>query len=232
MKKITLLFALLTVFFANAQWTTDTAANTLVASSTPLGTQSIGTSNGGTYAVFWKNVGAPVNIELRVQLLDVNGIPQFGPDGLLVSDAIPMSTYTVTWSLNTDAKNNLYIGVTGTGAGTPAYVFKINTLGQSLWPNGINVGAGYVTKVLPLANDDVIVSYMPLTGKGKLMRYSASGTATWDAPVDINSSTAYATNNTVGANMYEHANGDFTVVFHTRLGFGISSLLFAQRYNG
>ena len=232
MKKITLLFALLTVFFANAQWTSNTAANTLVASSRPTGTQSIGTTNGKTYVVFWKSVETPNHFELRVQLLDADGNQQFGPDGMLISDAIPMSTYTVIWTLSIDAKNNLYVAVTGTGEGTPSLVYKINTLGQQVWANPVTINGAYVPRVLPLPNDDVLISYMPLTGKGKIQRYNANGAAIWDNPIDINSSSAYATNNTVVANMYTHTDGDFTVVFHTRLGSGISSLLFAQRYDG
>lgn len=230
MKKITLLIALLCTFCASAQWTTDTAANTLVANSTPTGVQSLGTSTGKTFVVFWKEAEAPVNFELRVQLIDEDGVQQFGPDGMLISNTIPMSSYTSIWKLAIDSKDNLYVSVTGTGTGTPGMIYKINTAGLSLWPNGINVGTGYVPTVLPLVNDDIIVAYWPGT-KGKLQRFNPQGEAVWATPIDINPAAAYATRATIAADMYEHADGDFTVVFHTKLSFGISSLLYAQRYN-
>ena len=69
MKTIITLFTLLTVFVAQAQWTTETDVNTLVAESEALDMQAKGTSDGLTYVVFWKNVGAPTNIELRMQIL-------------------------------------------------------------------------------------------------------------------------------------------------------------------
>src|SRR5690606_34503003 len=90
------------------QWTTDTDANTLVASDTEGGDlQSVGTSDGKTFVVFWKTVPAPVNYELRVQLLDVDGTQLFGTDGMLVSDVVPMSTHTVVWSITIDSDDNL-----------------------------------------------------------------------------------------------------------------------------
>ena len=210
----------------NAQWTTDTVLNTLVADSEVGDMQAIGSSEGKTYVVFWKSVAPPINYELRLQILDVDGSQLLGNDGMLVSDAIPMSTYTVIWSIVTDNEDNLYIGITGTGSGEPAFVFKLDAEGNHLWgPNGVNVGTGYSVTVLPLSTGEAIVSWFP-EGESVMQKYDASGNAIWGSPQSI----IEGGNDTVPANMFELTNGDYIMIFHS-LTFGINSNLFAQRYN-
>lgn len=210
----------------NAQWTTDTDLNTLVADSEGGDMQAIGTSEGKTFVVFWKVVSAPVNYELRLQILDVDGSQLLGSDGMLVSDAIPMSTYTVIWNVFTDENNNLYIGVTGTGGGEPAFVFKLDDSGNHLWgANGVNVGSGYSVAVLPLSTGEAIVSWFP-GGESVMQKYDASGVAIWGATQTI----VEGGNDTVPANIFELSNGDYMLVYHS-LTFGINSNLFAQRYD-
>ena len=210
----------------NAQWTTDTVLNTLVADSEVGDMQAIGSSEGKTYVVFWKSVAPPVNYELRLQILNVDGFQLLGNDGMLVSDAIPMSTYTVIWSIVTDNEDNLYIGITGTGSGEPAFVFKLDAEGNHLWgPNGVNVGTGYSVTVLPLSTGEAIVSWFP-EGESVMQKYDASGNAIWGSTQSI----IEGGNDTVPANMFELTNGDYIMIFHS-LTFGINSNLFAQRYN-
>ena len=230
MKKITLLLAIWVTAFCNAQWTTDTTVNTLVADSNSDDAKAMGTSDGSTYIVFWKVVAAPQNYELRVQYLDQSGNRTLGDDGALISNTIPMSTSTVTWKLSIDQSDNLYVAVTGTGSGTPAIIFKINTFGDNLWgAAGVTVGAGYVPTVLPLSNGDVMVSYMPTSGKAKLQRYTGAGVPIWGAATEVIGGNASA--NTVPADMFELSDGGITMVFHQRFSFGVSSNLYAQRYN-
>lgn len=229
MKKITLLLALLISSIGNAQWTTDTAVNTLVASTINNDSKSIGTNDGRTFVVFWKVVSAPTNFELRMQLLDANGVQQFGPEGMLVSNTIPMSTSTSFWRLSIDNNNNLYIGVTGTGTGTPSIAYKIDTAGNMLWgASGINLGTGYLTTILPLSTGEVMISYWPGT-KAKLQKFTSSGTPIWPAAVDIVSSNASSA--TTPGDLFEMANHDVVMVFNRKLSFGVASNLFAQRYN-
>lgn len=225
MKKIQLFLALMFSFSALAQWTTNIAVNTLVASSPTQDIQSVGTSDGQTYVVYWKNVAAPQNYELRMQVLNQAGIPQFGPDGMLVSTLIGMSTYTVIWSVTVDANNNLYIGATGTQDGN-AYVFKLDIQGNHLWgTNGIQVGSGNIVKVLPLSSGEAIVSWYP-SGSSLMQKYDATGNALWAAPVPIQ----LGTSNTIPAGMFELNNGDYMLVFHKTLA-AIYSNLYAQRYS-
>ena len=189
--------------------------------------KAVGASDGKTYVVFWKVVAPPTNYELRMQVLDVDGNQLLGADGALVSNTIPMSTFTVIWSIITDANDNLYIGVTGTGGGDPAFAFKLDSGANHLWgTNGINVGAGFAVTILPLSSGEAIVSWFP-GGSSVMQKYDASGAAVWGSTQSI----INGANDTVPADFYELSGGHFTLVFHSLLG-GISSNLYAQRYDG
>lgn len=218
---------LLFVFtFNHAQWTTDTAVNTLVADSEGGDMKAIGTSDGKTYVVFWKVVAPPTNYELRMQLLDVDGTQLMGSDGILVSNSVPMSTFTVIWNITIDGSDNLYIGVTGTGGGDPAYAFKLDSSGNQLWgANGINVGSGNIVTILPLSNGEAIVSWYP-GGQALTQKYSTGGTAIWTNPQPVVSGGS----NTIPGNLFELSGGDFMMVFHVP-SVGINSTLYAQRFD-
>jgi len=150
-----------------------------------------------------------------------------GNDGVLVSGTLPMSTFTVIWNIVVDENDNLYIGVTGTGGGDPAYVFKLDSTGSHLWgSNGVNVGSGFAVTVLPLSTGGAIVSWFP-SGESVMQKYDASGVAVWSSTQPI----VHAGNDTVPANMFELSNGDYILVFHS-LTFAINSILYAQRYSG
>ena len=210
----------------SAQWTEDTDVNTLVVDSEGGDMQAISAIDGKTYVVFWESVAAPVNYELRLQILDVDGTQILGSNGMLVSDAIPMSTYTVIWNIITDDEGNLFIGVTGTGGGDPAYVFKLDDEGNHLWDaNGVNVGSGYSVTILPLSNGETIVSWWP-GSQGVMQKYDASGTSLWGATQPI----VEGGNDTVPANIFELSDGGYIMVFHS-LTFGINSILYGQRYS-
>ncbi|WP_026452502.1 T9SS type A sorting domain-containing protein [Aequorivita capsosiphonis] len=223
MKKLFTIICFLTVFIANAQWTTDTDANTLVAESGELDVQAKGTSDGQTYVVFWKNVGAPNNIELRLQIMDTDGNQKLGADGMLVSDQLPMSSFTVIMNTVVDTSDNLYIGVTGTGDFS-AYAFKLDTNGNHLWgANGVSLGSGVPVSILPLSSGDAIVSWRD-SGPAVMQKFDASGNPVWPSTKTI------GTSNSQVANLFELSNGDYEVVFHSLLS-GVNSNLYAQRYD-
>ena len=230
MKRLTnSLLIIVICFFSitiNAQWTPNSEINTLVTSSEGGDMKALGTSSGKTYVVYWKAVSAPTNYELRLQILDVDGFQLLGEEGMLVSDDIPMSTFTVIWNITTDEEDNLYIGLTGTGGGEPAYVFKLDDEGNNLWGSGgVQVGAGYSVTILPLSNGEVIVSWFP-GGESVLQKYDSTGVAQWDTTATISEDG----NDTVPANMFELSDGDFVLIFHS-ITFGINSNLFAQRFS-
>ncbi len=226
MKSITIFIALFTLLSMQAQWTTNTDVNTLVVDSEGGDMKAVGASDGKTYVVFWKVVAPPTNYELRLQVLDVDGSQLLGSDGMLVSDAIPMSTYTVIWNITTDNEGNLYIGVTGTGGSTPAYVFKLDSSGNHLWgTGGINVGSGYSVTILPLSTGEAIVSWFP-EGESVVQKYDSSGNAIWGSPKPVSNNG----NDTVPGTMFDISNGDFIMVFHS-ITVAIYSELYAQRFN-
>ncbi|MEZ4874678.1 MAG: T9SS type A sorting domain-containing protein [Flavobacteriaceae bacterium] len=226
MKTFITCFFLFFIAFANAQWTTDTSLNTLVADSEGGDMKALGGTNGYTYVVFWKSVAAPTNYELRLQILDTDGNQLLGNDGALVSDLIPMSTFTVIWSMVLDANNNLYIGVTGTGGGDPAFVFKMDANGNSLWgPSGENIGNGNLVTVLPLLDGNIIVSWFSGSG-GLMMKMDGNGNDLWPLVQPIEG----AATDVAPANMFELSAGDFGMVYHKLIG-GINSHLYTQKYD-
>ncbi len=226
MKYLTFLISFLIVINVNAQWTADTNVNTLVADSQSGDMKAIGTSTGQTYVVFWKVVPSPINYELRLQLLDASGFKQFGPDGMLISNNIGMSTWTAIWSITIDDNDNLYVGVTSTGTSL-GHVFKLDINGNHLWgPNGVSFTDGWGIVILPLTSGEAIVSWNAPT-QALMQKYNASGVAIWASTQPVVSGSS----NTAPGDMYELANGDYIMVFHV-VGFGIGSTLYAQRYNG
>ncbi|MBB6331890.1 hypothetical protein HNP24_002840 [Chryseobacterium sediminis] len=230
MKKLLTLFVTLSLsFWGKGQWNPALDQNLMV--SKPGGSSfAATTSDGKTYIGYWKSVPAPVNFELRLQILDQQGNKQLGVDGIKITDQIPMSTYTVVEKTAVDASDNLYIGVTGTGTGTPGYVFKITPQGVSEWPNGISLGEGYLPTILPLSNGDILVGYFPPSQKyTKIQRFNAAGQSVWASPTQILSNDT--TKNTIPADLFELPNNECEIIFHKQLSFGTTSNLFAQKIN-
>lgn len=230
--KSTLLFLAFCLAFSplNAQWTTNTEANTTVSTLQTGDMQSVGTSDGRTWVAYWHDVPAPKYYEMRVQLLDQNGNRVFGDEGLLVNNQVPMSSFTTLWSITADRENNVYIGFNGTDGGNPVYVHKIAPDGAQLWGNnGISPGSGFDVKVLPLTNGEAIVCWLP-GNKGVMQKVAADGSLLWTDPVTI--APVISTHRTSAGELAELSNGDFVVVLHDRGGFSPSSLPYAQRYTG
>ncbi|RUA26508.1 MAG: hypothetical protein DSY76_05930 [Bacteroidetes bacterium] len=211
----------------NAQWVNNTSINTEVSTYADdnMDIQSVELSDGRTAVVFWQQVAAPTNYELRMQIMSKAGVKTLGSLGVLISDSIPMSTYTNTWSLVRDSSNHIYIGVTGTD-GNIGMAFKVDTLGNHLWPSsGINLGSGFTVKILPLSTGNAAVSWMSgTTGISYLQQFDNSGNAVWTN--NINLATGWYT---VPANLFELSNGDIVSIFHKR-SYGINSTLYAQRF--
>jgi len=225
------LFIVLTVFMTtalSAQWTSNTQENTLVVETSVDDSAAISGTNGNTYVVFWKSVAAPTNYEIRLQILNSDGVPQLGQEGSLITNTLPMSTSTVFWSLEIDANNNIYVGATGTGAGTPAHIYKMDENGSLLWgTDGINLGSGYNVTIAPLSSGEVLVSWLSTSDfKAEMQRLDENGTTLWAASQFIEN----GANATSPAAMFELSNNDFIAVFHSLLG-GINSNLYAQRFN-
>ncbi|WP_459209674.1 T9SS sorting signal type C domain-containing protein [Aquimarina rhabdastrellae] len=209
-----------------SQWHTDTSINTLVVSTETDDMKSILTSNGETIVVFWKSVAPPINYELRMQKLNIDGTQTLGPEGVLISNTIPMSTFTAIWSLSIDTSNHIYIGLTGTDDDS-GYVYKVDTNGNNLWgASGISLGSGHIVTTKPLQSGDLAVTWISSNDKTKLQKYSPSGLPIWSTNVEVTSGTS----NTAPANLSENSNGEITILFHT-FNYGINSTLWAQKYS-
>ena len=211
---------------ANAQWTSDLQQNTLAAESTLSILDVLGGSDGSTYIVYWKPVGAPANIELRLQRLDADGIPAYGSDGMLISSSINMSTSTALGSAVLDSEDNIYIGITATG-NEMGHVFKLDPAGNHLWAEaGVTFSTGYGIIILPLSSGEAIVSWLNIPN-ALMQRYDATGAPVWTAPQAVVSGSS----KTAPGELFELSNGDVELIFHA-YNFGISSTLMAQRYGG
>ncbi len=211
-----------------AQWTPNTAVNTPVATGATDDLQAITGPSGRTYvAMFQPNTGG---YSPRLQVLNEQGVPRLGSNGMVFNTTTPMSTYTVTWDLRMDAQEHVYIGFTGTG-NTDAVVHRLDSVGNHVWStSGVALGQGYDVKLLPLANGDVMAGWLDANGGGaKLRKIGAAGSFAWPAAVTIASPTG--SGQVQVGELMEYSNGDVLVIFYERTGFGPSALPYAQRFS-
>lgn len=218
------LFFLLTSC-AYSQWNPNTFINLAVSSLNGDDLQTATTSDGKTWIAFYSNNGG--NYDMRAQLLDVNGNKLLGPDGLLVSNQTSGSA-TFVFNVCIDGNNSLIIGYQYEVAGVlSAVVTKVNTDGTLPWGNGVVLGDGLSPYPAINKTNDVIVCWnnnSPATLR--VQKISNAGVLMWASPVSIN----VGTSNTTRGQIVCHPNGDFTTVFQKK-SFGISTTLYAQRYN-
>lgn len=209
-----------------SQWTTNTDVNTLVVESGSGDMQAIGTSDGQTYVVYWKTVAAPTNYELRLQLLDADGYKQFGDDGMLISNTIPMSTYTVLWSIAIDNEDHLYVGATSTQDMT-GRLFKLDTDGNNLWTsNGVSIaGTAFKITLSCMQNGELLASWAS-DSDTKLQKYDTDGNAIWAFPQTVSG----VSGNTAPEHIFEMSNNGILLVFH-EISYSIYSSLYAQSYD-
>ncbi len=226
MKKTSLIFLIFVSLNLNAQWVTDTAQNTEVVTSNSDDIKAIGTSTGETYVVFWKVVSAPINYELRLQVLDAFGNKTLGDDGILISDTLPMSTSTSISKITIDENNNLYVGVTGTSDNS-GHAFKMDINGNHLWnSNGVSLGSGFLVTILPLSTGGAVITWLA-NGQTLIQKYDSSGIPVWGT----NQQVSTGSSGTKGpGDLFELSGGNFVLVFHV-VSSGINSTLYAQKYN-
>ena len=226
MKNVLFFLALIVTFNLSAQWTSLTDVNTEVVTSNSDDIKAIGTASGKTYIVFWKVVGAPVNYELRLQVINTEGIKELGEDGILVSNTLPMSTSTAISKISIDQNDNIYIGVTGTNTGE-GFAFKMDINGNHLWnPNGINLGSGYVVTIQALSNGEAVIAWYA-NGQTLMQKYTASGSPIWSANQQVSNGLS---GNKAPGDLFELSNNEFVLIFHV-ITSQIYSNLYAQKYD-
>jgi len=209
-----------------AQWNMNTAVNLEVAALNVADLQTANTTDGKTWIAFYNNNAG--NYDMRAQLLDAAGNKLLGADGILVCSQ-PSGSATFVFNVCLDASNNLLIAFQYEVAGVnSAVITKVNTDGSLPWGNnGVVLGAGLAPYPAVLTTGETVVAWnnnSPSTLY--IQKISAAGTIVWGLPVAITVGASLTTRGQIVAN----PNGFFTMVFQKR-GVGISTTLYAQRYN-
>jgi hypothetical protein len=227
-----LLSIFIMLFFAtlsSAQWNPNTSVNLEVSSLQVSDMQSVTTSEGKTWVAYYSQDIATGNYDMRVQLIDKNGVKLFGNDGLLV-DNQPSGSATFVYNICLDETEDLIVAYQDerNGSGTLSVVaYKISQSGVSLWgTNGVDLGEGIGPYPAALSNGEVVVAYNDaLTNSLSLQKITVNGAKAWFNPIQVYVGTTATTRGQVVPNL----NGYFTLVFQKRAGFS-SSTLYAQRY--
>ncbi|MGI4863693.1 MAG: hypothetical protein ACRYFZ_07185 [Janthinobacterium lividum] len=232
---------------AQAQWVANPMLNTVVrdVAGTAEVTPRISPGpNGGTYVAWFETV-ATTNYQMRLQLLDVNGRPQFGAAGLLVSNQ-PQSTALYRYDIKTDNEGNAVLAfqdVRSADGSNQCVIYKISRTGQQLWgATGIPLLDATATSGLSptigiTSGNNVVVGWnaggTATTDHGTklvpMLKFSPTGTALWAAPVRIQAASRRFSRPTFVA---VPGSEDIVVEYVEETGSGLGvSTLYAQRYN-
>ena len=136
----------LIVFFSNmplqAQWTNNTLLNLQASSYTSSVILSESDSRGGTFIAFYKPNGAG-SYDMCVQYLDLNGVKQFGADGITLT-SYPNNSATFVFNVMVDAQGFFIVCFQDQRNASPnaTVAYKINRFGQSLWETNAGTGDG------------------------------------------------------------------------------------------
>jgi len=228
MKQIyaTFLFSVLSLT-AFSQWNTDVAVNLDVANQRTDDIQTVTTTDGKTWVAFYSNTAG--NYDMRAQLLDVDGTKLLGSNGVLVSNKTSGSA-TYVFNICLDAANNLIIAAQDqrSGSTNQAVAFKIDQTGAPLWGvDGVVLGAGLSPYPLSLPGGSAIIVWNDgTTNTLSMQRVSDAGVLVWATPVSVKIGTALTTR----GQLISGNESSFTMVMQRR-GTGVSSTLYAQRYD-
>lgn len=171
--------------YATAQWSANTALNTVVCDTT--GEQllpKIGmTSDGGCYIGWFDSRAGGYAVYL--QKLNAQGEKQFPAGGLLISNN-PQSSSLVDWDLAVDDSNCCVLAFTDTRAGSSInpYAYRISPTGQFLWgPNGIaltdSVNVYQANPKVIITSDGNAVIPWQYNNKIGIVKINKAGTKVW-----------------------------------------------------
>ena len=126
---------------AFSQWSTLATVNTpvCIATGDQTVTKTSPTTDGGCYIAWFDQRNGTYAVYL--QKLSSIGLPQFAPNGLLISGN-PQSTSLVDWDMITDDSNNAVIVFTDTRNGTNVnpFAYRISPAGTFMWgANGVTL---------------------------------------------------------------------------------------------
>ncbi|MBX3726877.1 MAG: hypothetical protein KF823_13280 [Xanthomonadales bacterium] len=170
-----------------AQWSPDPASNLLVAGGPGEQAQPklVPTADGGFYVSWFDN--AQGGYDVRLQRLDVMGVAQWPPGGVLV--AAREFTSTQDYGLDVDAGGNAVLAfrLTVAGQGTQAAVARIAPDGTPAWPAPVPVSSGPVEALSPriaaTADGGIVAAWSRSDGGIGVARLDAAGQAAWPQTV-------------------------------------------------
>lgn len=172
-----LLLLLLLSGFASAQFPQDSLLNYVVDDATgseqsvPL---TATTANGNTFISWFDNSSG--QYRLKMQLLDMDGIPQWAQGGIVVS-AFPQNSALFRYDLEADNDGNAIVAFQDERSGSLQVVaYKISSTGASLWGNGIllqdSTSDGLSPRVTVTTANDVIIAWNAAAGSSKWVAYA------------------------------------------------------------
>ncbi|MCX5688796.1 MAG: hypothetical protein NTV94_03225 [Planctomycetota bacterium] len=164
---------------AHAQWTADTAANTVVAD----GAGSQGTpivraaADGGVWIFFWEG-GAGPGLKPAIQRLDASGTKVFPGNGIILANRLNTASFTT--DMKVDAAGNAYASFDDDSSGTTVTrAQKITPAGVLAWgPTGVQMPTStnsFSTRVAPCADGTVVCMYA-VSNVLYFQRIAANGT--------------------------------------------------------
>lgn len=173
-----------------SQWSSNPAVNTVVAD--PVGEQSVQKlalcPDGSTYYSWFDNRGGSYAVYL--QKLDVNGVPQFAANGILVSSN-PQNSSLVDWDMIADNNNNCILTFTDirSGGTINPFAYMISSAGVQMWgPNGITLSDSINSfqpnpKVVQTSDGNYVFFWRMGSGPQKLalQKINAAGVKQWGA---------------------------------------------------
>lgn len=205
MKKILLIISLFIFTYPlAAQWSTNPAVNSVVCDldNAQLDPKVAATPDGGCYVVWFDGRGG-TGLKVYVQRFNENGVKQFDPNGLLVSDK-RQSSWIGDYDLKVDASGNAVIVFSDLRASTISdttanpFAYKISPSGQFLWgADGVVLtqqpGSYQMwpkAAVFPDGGAAFIWWYFDKPNRTtyiKMQRVNSAGVPQWAAPIDIQS---------------------------------------------
>lgn len=214
---------------SHSQWTSNTALNTPVDpasnSNQPL---SVTTSDGKTFISYYKQDGS--NYNMYLQLLDAQGVKQFGSSGQLIS-SYPSGSATFVYNLALDQNDNAIISFQDERTGSQAGVaYKVTTGGTQLWgSSGVVLGPGLAPHAAALPSGDVVIGWNPATsGSISYQKYDAAGTGVWPS---VKSYTHPGGGNISFPRMFALSNNEFIMLYKKPAGTFFITNVYAQRFD-
>lgn len=163
-----------------SQWVNDPSVNTLIGSGAQLECPMIATDPyGNSFVSYWKSINGFYN--LRLQKVDIDGIPLWGPEGMLISNQDTVQTFTTYYDVGIDREGNTLLIYEDSRSGdADMYAYKVSPAGNMLWGvNGIRLSNGASFDLLPsmvvLKDNSVVFAWQTEDSAGIIIQKLTPG---------------------------------------------------------